>query len=108
MLEAAPTATLGCRRVIHDAGRALGGVIATLLNVLNPEMLVVGGELAAAGDLLLDGMRESVARAALPEAAAGPRSWPACWASARRCSARSHSWSPRPTGVPEPLLAAAP
>ncbi len=55
------------RRVIHDAGRALGTVAATLLNVLNPEMLIVGGHLAAAGDLLLDGMRESVARAALPE-----------------------------------------
>jgi predicted NBD/HSP70 family sugar kinase len=67
MLEAAHAGDLGCRRVIHDAGRALGGVIATLLNVLNPELLVVGGDLAAAGDLLLDGVRESVSRAALPE-----------------------------------------
>ena len=61
----------GCRRVIDDAGRALGQVVATLLNVLNPEMLIVGGDLAAAGDLLLDGMRESVARAALPETSRG-------------------------------------
>ncbi len=29
-----------------------------LLNVLNPEVMVVGGELSAAGDLLLDGLRE--------------------------------------------------
>jgi len=36
--------------------------------VLNPEVVVVGGELAAAGDLLLDGLRESVGRAALPAA----------------------------------------
>ncbi|WP_028059277.1 ROK family transcriptional regulator [Candidatus Solirubrobacter pratensis] len=69
MLEAARGGDLGCRRVIHDAGRALGQVVATLLNVLNPELLVVGGDLAGAGDLLLDGMRESVGRAALPEAA---------------------------------------
>jgi glucokinase-like ROK family protein len=69
MLEAARRGDLGCRRVIHDAGRALGQVVATLLNVLNPELLVVGGDLAGAGDLLLDGMRESVSRAALPEAA---------------------------------------
>ena len=61
----------GCRRVIGDAGRALGQVVATLLNVLNPEMLIVGGDLAAAGDLLLDGVRESVARAALPETSRG-------------------------------------
>src|SRR5690348_12504538 len=69
MIEAATQGDAGCRRVIDDAGRALGQVVATLLNVLNPEMLIVGGDLAAAGDLLLDGIRESVARAALPEAA---------------------------------------
>src|SRR3954454_18206811 len=71
MLAAARDGDLGCRRVIQDAGRALGQVVATLLNVLNPELFVIGGELSAAGDLLLDGVRESVARAALPEAARG-------------------------------------
>ena len=71
MLAAARAGDLGCRRVIHDAGRALGQVVATLMNVLNPELFVVGGDLAAAGDLLLDGMRESVARGALPEASRG-------------------------------------
>ena len=71
MLDAARAGDLGCRRVIQDAGRALGQVVAALLNVLNPELLVVGGDLAAAGDLLLDGMRESVSRAALPEASRG-------------------------------------
>ena len=60
---------LGCRRVIADAGRAIGRAVPILLNVLNPELLVVGGELAAAGDLLLDGVRESIATAALPAAA---------------------------------------
>ncbi len=67
MLEAARNGDAGCRRVIHDAGRALGTVAATLLNLLNPEMLIVGGHLAAAGDILLDGLRESISRAALPE-----------------------------------------
>jgi predicted NBD/HSP70 family sugar kinase len=71
MLAAARAGDADCRRVIHDGGRALGQVVATLLNVLNPELLVVGGDLAAAGDLLLDGVRESVARAALPEASRG-------------------------------------
>jgi predicted NBD/HSP70 family sugar kinase len=56
---------------VGDAGRALGRVVATLLNVLNPEMIVVGGELASAGDLLLDGVRESIGRAALPETSRG-------------------------------------
>jgi predicted NBD/HSP70 family sugar kinase len=67
MLEAARNGDAACHKAITEAGRALGQVVATLLNVLNPEMLIVGGDLAAAGDLLLDGMREAVARAALPE-----------------------------------------
>ena len=45
---------------------AIGQAVSVLLNVLNPELLVVGGDLAAAGDLLLDGVRESVRLAALP------------------------------------------
>ena len=60
---------LGCRRVIADAGRAVGGAAALLCNILNPRRIVVGGDLAAAGDLLLDGVRESVRRFALPAAA---------------------------------------
>ena len=71
MLEAARAGDAACQQAIADAGRALGQVVATLLNVLNPEMLIVGGDLAAAGDLLLDGLRESVARAALPETSRG-------------------------------------
>ena len=69
MLELARRGDLGCRRVIADAGRAIGQAVSVLLNVLNPELLVVGGDLAAAGDLLLDGVRESIAKAALPSAA---------------------------------------
>jgi predicted NBD/HSP70 family sugar kinase len=69
MLALARDGDLGCRRVIADAGRAVGRVAATLVNMLNPELLVVGGDLAAANDLLLDGVRESLARAALPSAA---------------------------------------
>src|SRR4051794_13849935 len=34
---------LGCRRVITDAGRAIGKAAAMLVNVLNPELLIVGG-----------------------------------------------------------------
>jgi glucokinase-like ROK family protein len=59
---------LGCRRVIADAGRAIGKAAATLVNVLNPELLIVGGDLSDAGELLLDGVRESLDRSALPTA----------------------------------------
>jgi predicted NBD/HSP70 family sugar kinase len=69
MLRLAREGDLGCRRVIADAGRAVGGAVALLFNILNPQRLVVGGDLAGAGDLLLDGVRESVRRSALPAAA---------------------------------------
>ncbi|HEX2412405.1 MAG TPA: ROK family transcriptional regulator [Solirubrobacteraceae bacterium] len=69
MLDLAREGDIGCRRVIADAGRAIGRAVSMLINVLNPELVVVGGDLAAAGDLLLDGVRESIARAALPSAA---------------------------------------
>jgi predicted NBD/HSP70 family sugar kinase len=73
MLRLARDGDLGCRRVIADAGRAIGRGVADLLNVLNPELVVVGGDLAAAGDLLLEGVRESINRAALPAAAGAAR-----------------------------------
>jgi predicted NBD/HSP70 family sugar kinase len=58
----------GCRRVIADAGHAVGRVAAMLCNQFNPERIVVGGELALAGDLLLDPIRESIRRYAVPAA----------------------------------------
>ncbi|MGI8904404.1 MAG: ROK family protein [Solirubrobacteraceae bacterium] len=59
----------GAQRVIADAGRAVGRVAGALCNQFNPERLVVGGELALAGDLLLGPLRESIGRCALPAAA---------------------------------------
>jgi predicted NBD/HSP70 family sugar kinase len=63
---------LGCQRVIHDAGRALGLAIAGTCNLLAPEQVIVGGELARAGDLLLDPVRDSVRRAAIAATRAIP------------------------------------
>ena len=58
MLRLAHDGDLGCRRVIADAGRVVGSAAAFVFNLLNPQRLVVGGDLAEAGDLLLDGVRE--------------------------------------------------
>lgn len=52
------------------AGDRLGTAASWLVNMLNPEVIVVGGALAEAGDLLLDPMRLAVERDALPHAAA--------------------------------------
>ncbi|MBL0884753.1 ROK family transcriptional regulator [Myceligenerans sp. I2] len=56
----------GCRRVLADAGRAVGQVVGDLVTALGPESVVVGGELAAAGGVLLDPLREAVAARAVP------------------------------------------
>jgi predicted NBD/HSP70 family sugar kinase/biotin operon repressor len=56
----------GARRVVDDAGRAIGRVLSDHCNVLNPAAIIVGGELSAAGAALLDGIRESVDRHAQP------------------------------------------
>ncbi|MEV6110866.1 ROK family transcriptional regulator [Streptomyces sp. NPDC051940] len=59
----------GCRRVVGDVGRHIGSGVASLCNLLNPSRVVLGGDLAEAGDLVLDPIRESVARYAIPSAA---------------------------------------
>lgn len=51
----------GCRRVLSDVGRHVGTALASVCTVLDPDVLVVGGALARAGDLLLDPLREVLA-----------------------------------------------
>jgi predicted NBD/HSP70 family sugar kinase len=69
MIELARDGDAGCRRAIVDAGEVVGRVVAGLVNLFSPEMVVVGGDLGEAGDLLLDPLREAVRRNALPAAA---------------------------------------
>ena len=49
-------------------GRHLGTGLVSLVNALNPEMIVIGGGAVAAGDLLIDPARQVVAERALPPA----------------------------------------
>nr|WP_165845423.1 ROK family transcriptional regulator [Streptacidiphilus pinicola] len=56
-------------RVITDAGRTLGLVLADLVNCLNPAAVILGGELSAAGEPLAEGVRESINRYAQPASA---------------------------------------
>lgn len=59
----------GARRAIADAGRVLGRSVAAIVNAFNPELVIVGGALSGAGDVLLDPLREAVHRYAIPSAA---------------------------------------
>jgi len=69
MLDCAAAGDPGCRRVIADAGNAIGGALATLCNLVDPQRIVIGGELAAAGDLLLEPARTALTRGAIASAA---------------------------------------
>jgi glucokinase-like ROK family protein len=53
------------RRILTDAAEYLGRGISYLLNVLNPEMVVLGGPVTQVGDVLLGPVRASVAKHAL-------------------------------------------
>lgn len=53
-------------QAVRQAGRDLGEVLATLVNIVNPSAIVVGGALAAAGESLLAGIREVVYQRSLP------------------------------------------
>jgi predicted NBD/HSP70 family sugar kinase len=66
MIELAKQGDRGSRRVIADGGRAVGRVLAAVCNLVNPEMVVVGGDLSAAGELLLAPLRDTLQRTALP------------------------------------------
>jgi len=57
------------RRVLGDTGALVGQAVASLVNLLNPALLVVGGPLAAAGDVLLGPLGQAVRRSAIPSAA---------------------------------------
>jgi len=50
----------------RQAGREIGEVLATVVNVLNPSLIVIGGSVARAGEHLLAGIREIVYRRSIP------------------------------------------
>jgi glucokinase len=54
------------RGVLAEVGRRLGYGLVSIVNALNPEVIVIGGGAVAAGDLLLDPARAVVAQRALP------------------------------------------
>ena len=50
----------GCLRVLSDAGATIGSVVASLAMAVNPQCIVVGGELAETGEVLIGPMREAI------------------------------------------------
>jgi glucokinase-like ROK family protein len=53
-------------KLLRDAGRHIGQMLATAVNMLNPSLIVVGGGVAGAGDILMASIREVVYGRSLP------------------------------------------
>jgi glucokinase len=61
------------RAVLAEVGERLGYGLVGVVNVFNPELVLIGGGAIAAGELLLGPAREVVAERALPPAREGAR-----------------------------------
>ena len=101
--------------VVRQAGRDIGEVVATMVNLINPSVVVIGGQVAGAGEHLLAGIRESVYQRSLPLATEHLRivtsraaARPPCWAPRRSPSSTSSPpTSSRPPARRSPLADAA-
>lgn len=67
----------GVHRLLADAGRDLGAGLAGVCLALNPDALIVGGELGGTDGPLLAGVREGLRQRALPVSAAATAVLPA-------------------------------
>jgi glucokinase-like ROK family protein len=52
--------------LLTRSGQLVGGMLATLVNFYNPSLIIIGGGVAASGDLLLAAIRQAVYRRSLP------------------------------------------
>lgn len=62
VLAGVPEAT----RAVREAGRVLGEILATSVNLFNPSVIVIGGDVSNAREQLLAGVREVVYQRSLP------------------------------------------
>jgi glucokinase-like ROK family protein len=67
--RAAARGDLVAQEILTEAGNQLGIAIASLVNLFNPDIVVVGGGVAQTGDLFLEPVRKAVQKRSLPAAA---------------------------------------
>lgn len=66
LIERLRGGNLGAEQAVREAGEAIGIMVATLCNVLNPRHVIVGGLIVEASDELLTAIRTTVYRTARP------------------------------------------
>ncbi len=66
VVQAARSGDAVCLEALEKTGRLLGKGAASLVNALNPELVILGGPLSLAGEFLLPLIEEELDRCALP------------------------------------------
>ena len=72
VVDEATHGNVSAQRALEDAGLHLGWALASVVNLLNPSVIIVGGRMASAGDLLLEPARTGLRRHALDSVAQTP------------------------------------
>ena len=72
MVAAALAGNVAARRALEEAGLHLGRGLASIVNLINPSVVVIGGDLGMAGDLLLEPTRVALRRYAVDPVAWTP------------------------------------
>jgi predicted NBD/HSP70 family sugar kinase/DNA-binding transcriptional ArsR family regulator len=70
LMELVSSGHRGAQRAVADAGEAVGRAVSMLVSVLNPQLVLIGGDLAQAGPVLLDPIRAGIERHSVSPAAA--------------------------------------
>lgn len=66
LIELVRAGDLQAIRAVREAGRMVGSVLASCVNMLNPQLIVIGGLVVTAGEHFLAGIRETVYSRSLP------------------------------------------
>lgn len=69
LLELMANGDPAASRLIGEAGREIGVGLAGLVNLINPDCVIIGGDLSAAGKLITEPVVESIRRYAIASAA---------------------------------------
>ncbi len=92
-----------CISIIQDAADYVGLALGTLVNLTGPDLILIGGELSDAGEILLGPIRHKIGRTALPGAAgavtisAAPlKKWSSAWGAAALALTASASETVQP------------
>jgi glucokinase-like ROK family protein len=66
IIEGAQRGDSVCTELLQRSGRLVGEALASIVSFYNPSLIIVGGRVAGAGDVLLAAIRETVYRRSLP------------------------------------------